>query len=264
MPTTLIEGFEMDQKRRGLQPNTLVLRSRQLNLYEREMGPLKDATAEDIEGWLDKRQISAKTRSCYLTTFSAFYKWALKIERVTADPISKIERPKVHNGMPNPIPEAALARAIKAAKPMMKCWLVLEAYAGLRCQEVCYLEDVDIKYDENRIHVRRGKGGKERSVPLHPVIIAALKEYEAPREGRLWPLCTPASVSQKINRYLHGLGITHTAHKMRHRFGTVAYAASGQDILTTQRLLGHSSPQTTAVYAGVSDEAATATVLAIK
>jgi len=123
---------------------------------------------------------------------------------------------------------------------------------------------VDIKYDENRIHVRHGKGGKERSVPLHPVIIAALKEYEPPRPGRLWPLVTPASVSQRINRYLHSMGIASTAHKMRHRFGTVAYEASGQDILTTQRLLGHSSPTTTAIYAQVSDEAARATVLAIK
>lgn len=264
MPSKYIELFAQDQKRRGLQSTTIDMRNSQLLRYEREVGLLNMATKDSIETWLDGREVSAKTRSCYLTTLSAFYKWGLKNDTLESDPTLKIDRPKVHNGMPNPIPEEALARAIKKADPRMRCWLVLEAYAGLRCQEVTYLEHRDIKYDEGIIHVRHGKGGRERYVPLHAKIIEALAKYKSPRdEGRLWPTVTPASVSQRINRYLHGLGITHTAHKMRHRFGTKAYEASGQDILTTQRLLGHSSPVTTAIYAQVSDEAARATVLAI-
>lgn len=261
--TDLLSRFELDQRRRGLSENTIKLRDRQLWSYQREVGEVKDATKIKIEDWLDGRRVSAKTRSCYLTTFSAFYKWALKNGVLEFDPTIHIDRPKVHNGMPNPIPEAALARAIKAADPLMKCWLTLEAYAGLRCQEVCYLEDKDISRDEGLIHVRHGKGGKERYVPVHKMVLEALNAYEAPRNGRLWPNVTPSSVSQRINRYLHGMGITHTAHKMRHRFGTKAYQASGQDILTTQRLLGHSSPTTTAIYAQVSDEASKAAVLAI-
>lgn len=262
MPT-LLDRFELDQKRRGLQDNTLILRTRQLKLYEREVGPIENATRIKIEDWLDSREISAKTRSCYLTTFSCFFRWAMKNAVLEFDPTITIERPKVHNGMPNPIPEKALERALAAAKPRMKCWLALEAYAGLRCQEVCYLEKVDIKLDEGIIHVRHGKGGRERYVPIHAKVIEALEGYEEVAGERLWPFVTPASVSQQINRYLHGLGIKHSAHKMRHRFGTKAYEASGQDILTTQRLLGHSSPTTTAIYAQVSDEAARSTVLKI-
>jgi site-specific recombinase XerD len=258
-----IDKFEQDQKRRGLLPNTMLLRGRQLGLYEREVGRLNDATKESIETWLDGRNVSAKTRSCYLTTFSAFYKSGIKNGWMDTDPTMKIDRPRVHNGMPNPMPEDDLARAIKKAKsPMMKCWLVLEAYAGLRCQEVCYLEAKDIHYADGLIHIRYGKGGKERYVPLHPKITAALKAYKPPRdEGRLWPTVTPASVSQRINRYLRSVGVSHSAHKLRHRFGTRAYASSGSDILTTQRLLGHSNPTTTAGYANVSSEAAKAAVM---
>ena len=261
--TKLLELFEQDQRRRGLQPNTLILRNRQLALYEREVGRLDKATGETIETWLDGRGITSKTRSCYLTTFSSFYKFAVKHDHLAFDPTVKIDRPKVHAGMPNPIPEDALERALSKAKPMMRCWLALEGYAGLRCQEVAYLSHEDISSEG--IRVLHGKGGKERFIPaLHPEIVKALDKYKAPTTtGRLWPTVTPASVSQMINRYLHGLGIVHSAHKLRHRFGTVAYKASGQDILVTQRLLGHSDPKTTSIYAQVSDENARKAVLGI-
>jgi len=269
--TTLIERFEQDQRRRGLQPNTIILRTRQLGLFEREARcKIENATRESIDEFLDSRikpngePISAKTRSCYLTTFSSFFKWGAAHDLIAFDPTLKIERPKVHNGMPNPIPEKALARALEAAKPRMRCWLALEAYAGLRCQEVTFLEHADIKRDEGLIHVRHGKGGRERYVPLHDKIIEALNAYAPPTEdGRLWPYVTPASVSQQINRFLHGLGITHSAHKLRHRFGTRAYEASGSDLLTTKNLLGHSSVATTQIYAAVSNEAARNAVKAI-
>ena len=272
----LIDQFEQDQRRRGLLPNTMILRGRQLSLYEREVGLLNAATKESIEEWLDGRAISAKTRSCYLTTFSAFYKSGIKNGWIDEDPTMKIDRPRVHNGMPNPMPEDDLALALKKAKsPLMKCWLVLEAYAGLRCQEVAFLDASDIKWDDGLIHVRHGKGGKERYVPLSPVIAKALKAYDkeprytratafrASGDGRLWPRVTPASVSQRINRFLRSLDISRSAHKLRHRFGTRVYASSGSDILTTQRLLGHANPTTTAGYANVSSEAAKTAVLNI-
>lgn len=267
MPT-LTEKFELDQKRRGLSPNTITLRKRQIGLFEKQAGPLDTATETAIQEWLDSRTltngdpISDKTRSCYLTTFSAFYKWGIKKDEIAFDPTVKIDRPKVHNGMPNPIPEKALAKAIAECKnPMLKCWIVIEAYAGLRCQEVAFLahEDIHLEDEFPYINILHGKGGKQRTVPIDAEgpIVKALAEYEAPTDsGRLWPFATPSTVSQRINRYYHGMGITHTAHKNRHRFGTRVYANSGSDILTTQRLLGHSDPKTTAIYANVSDEAA--------
>lgn len=255
MPT-LREKFDTDQRRRGLSINTIKLRSRQLDLYEKEVGLLNVATRETIENWLDGRAISSKTRSCYLTTFSAFYKWGLKNDTLEYDPTVKIDRPKVHNGMPNPIPEKSLARAIeKCENPMLKCWIVIEAYAGLRCQEVAYLDHDDIQYDDNRIFVRFGKGGKTRYLPLHQKIVEALAEYEPPRPtGRLWPNATPSTVSQQINRYFHAMGIKHTAHKMRHRFGTMMYKHSGESILAVQNALGHADPKTSSIYAMVDNE----------
>lgn len=275
MPS-LLERFDLDQKRRGLSPNTILLRQRQFASYEREVGPVERMTAEGVQEWLDSREISDKTRSCYLTTFSAFFKWGIKHDLIAFDPIAKIDRPKVHNGMPNPIPEKDLTRALDACKnPMLKCWIVLEAYGGLRCQEVAFLAHEDIqedrRYDKDgkvksygRVFIRHGKGGRQRYVPLLKPMLDALEGYEAPTEsGRLWPMAKPSSVSQRINRYYHGMGISHTAHKNRHRAGSQMYRTSGESLLVVQAFLGHSDPKTSAIYAAIDDESMTAAAMLI-
>jgi site-specific recombinase XerD len=266
--STLADKFELDQKRRGLSPNTIILRKRQIASYEADCGPLEKATENSIQEWLDNRvkhdgdPISDKTRSGYLTTFSAFFKWGVKKDLIAFDPVSKIDRPKVQNGLPNPIPEHDLARAIQmCTNPMLKCWIVIEAYAGLRCQEVAYLCHEDLRYDLRQIHVRHGKGGKQRWVPMSQKIEDTLRAYEFPTtSGRLWPYATPAGVSQRINRYYHSIGIKHTAHKNRHRFGTQLYRTSGESLLVVQNALGHSDPKTSAIYSKVDNESVTAAV----
>lgn len=267
----LLQLFEQDQRRRALSENTIAMRDRQLKLYEREVGPMVGATKAAIANFLDSRKkrdggpISAKTRSCYLTTFSSFFTWGVEAELISViNPVTKSMRPKVHLGLPNPIPEADYARAIAAAKsPMMTCWLMLERYAGLRCQEVAFLSREDILLEDGSIRVTHGKGGKERIVPLSLKIVTALMEYEMPTHGRLWPDATPSSVSQRINRHLHALGITHTAHKLRHRFATSVLKTSEKDLLTVKNLLGHSSVATTQIYAQVDDEDARKAVMAL-
>ena len=286
MPT-LIERYELHQMRTGLAPGTIKLRHDQYMRFEKATGIALDThiKAEQIQEWLDtlvmasgKRKgqpISDKTRSCYITSFSSMYKWATNQDIIGKNPIDKIERPKVHAGMPNPIPEDQLAMAIRKASPLLRCWIAFEAYGGLRCMEVATLEATDILWDERQVRVRKGKGGKARRVPLHGEMSRALRAYDKLErhhratafrddgDGRLWPRCSAASVSQRINRFYHGMGIVHTAHKNRHRAGTQAHKASGGDLLVVQRFLGHSNPATSAVYAGLDDEEVQTAIMAI-
>lgn len=267
----LLSKFELDQRRRGLSENSIDYRSGQIKRYESTTGQsLVDASPEEIQVWLDTRTkrngeaISDKTRACYLTTFSAFFKWGIKKDEITFNPIEKLDRPKTPAGIPNPIPEPDLKRAMAQAKPMMRCWLALEAYGGLRCQEVAYLEHADIRYDIGKVMVRHGKGGKERAVALHDAIRDALALYEAPTpSGRLWPDVTPSSVSQRINRYLHGMGIAHTAHKNRHRYATRLLKSSGGNFGVVKRALGHASIATSQIYAAIEDEEVQTAAMAI-
>jgi integrase len=115
-----------------------------------------------------------------------------------------------------------------------------------------------------------GKGGNQRTVPLHPKVREALSMlpaddglYVIPRmDGWKDRHLHPGRISGMINEYLHEMGIPDTAHSLRHRFGTDFYRAS-KDIRLTQEIMGHSSPTTTATYAAADIDAAAAVMAAM-
>lgn len=252
----LLKGYEADQKFRNLLQGTLDVRRRNLRKFIREVG-FHEATEQKIIIWLS-RDISAKTRNGLLSHLNAFYKWAIQNDLLEYNPAEKISKPRMHPKHPRPMPENDICLAVDKATPKMKCWLLLGAYAGCRCQEIAGIEREDIFIETARLHIVHGKGDKERWVPLHPDILIALQELPMSVAGPLWNE-TPSSVSRKINNYLHGLGIKSTAHTLRHWFATNAYRSS-KDLRLTQELMGHSSPQTTAVYAAADQSAASGVI----
>lgn len=294
----LIDAYIQDQNRRGLLPNTVTMTTRQLRKFSAECGPFETVTHQAIDAWLDKRTnrfgapITGKTRSSWLTSLSSFYTWAVREDQLAAhscrltkghagshrfdvdmsddpcesnfvhNPVSKIVRPRLHGHGPRPIDTGQLRRAIDAAQGDLRVWLTIEAYEGLRCQEVTFLaaEDFDREAMVPTLLITHGKGNKERRLPLHPEVVVALELWgNMPIRGRLFPRATPPAVSQRINRHLHKMGITSTAHTLRHWFGTSTYIAT-KDLRLTQTLMGHSSPQTTAGYADFDQTAAAAAV----
>src|SRR5450759_5139414 len=66
---------------------------------------------------------------------------------------------------------------------------------------------------------------------------------------------TPPSLKRRMHLAFRALGITATFHTLRHRYGTIAYKATG-DILAVSRLMGHANINTTKVYAAANDEVA--------
>jgi integrase len=121
-----------------------------------------------------------------------------------------------------------------------------------------------------RLHVDSivvyAKGGKERSLPLHPEVLLALKALPMPRTGWIFNRprggsYSPTQLSQNFNAFLkRSCGDTApTAHQLRHWFGTNLYAQS-HDIRMTQEMLGHASPATTAIYTAFDRRAAAAAI----
>lgn len=97
-------------------------------------------------------------------------------------------------------------------------------------------------------------------LPIHPRVQEALDALPLARAGPLWrgrfgEVVTPSALSKRMNRYLKGLGITATAHQLRHMFATEVYRLS-RDLRLTQELLGHSDPATTAIYTAWDQTAA--------
>ncbi|MCI0539718.1 MAG: site-specific integrase [Verrucomicrobiales bacterium] len=156
-----------------------------------------------------------------------------------------------------------VARFLKAARSLKFRAMFMTAYAaGLRVSEVINLEPRDIDSKRMTIHVRAGKGQKDRMVMLSEKLLPVLREYWQkyrpaakmffPGDNRQRPM-----IDKNVQTACHGMArrakITKnvTPHTLRHSFATHLLEA-GTDIRTIQMLLGHRSLRTTALYILVS------------
>jgi site-specific recombinase XerD len=223
---------------------------------------LADLTAADIRSFIARPELKPATRATYLAHCHSLFKWAIYNGHVTHDPTVKIPTIKVNPGLPRPISHADLRRALDTATPNVRAWLMLGAFAGLRCAEAATLHRDNVR---GRVLVVTGKGNKTRAIPIHPELEAVLAQL--PASGYLFPggdhgHAAPKTVSSAVGEHLRNLGINSTAHATRHRFGTDIYRVN-QDLRATQVLLGHASTRTTEVYTEVDRPALEAMVGAL-
>lgn len=233
-------------RRRGLVDGTIEKRTsvaRRLSTHADV--DLIDVTTGHIENWLDSRTVTARTRYTDISHVSAFFRWAIREDLADADPTARIDRPKVRAGIPRPIDTHDLRYALRqSSSAELTAMLHLAAFAGLRCAEIAHLNVEDFNGDMMLVH---GKGGKDRVMPVHPLVRASLSALARPAYGSVFGL-EPWQVSHVIRRHLTDCEIRASAHQLRHWFATAAYEASGNDLRMVQELLGHSSPTTTAIY----------------
>ena len=262
----LIRAHHTDQVRRGLMASSIRQRDDRMAIFGRWLEPrtLLDATRQDVERFLDERNIGARTRYAWLSHLHGFYEWAIRDEMSTFDPTARIIRPKMRRALPRPASTDELRTALVQAEPNERCWILLAAYMGLRCQEIAGMRREDILEGEGLLRVTKAKGGKERLLPLHPEVLSALKDLPMPRVGWIFTrprggAYTPAHMSVNFNAFLRRAGVDATAHQLRHWFGTNLYAQS-HDIRMTQEMLGHANPATTAIYTAFDKKAAAVAV----
>jgi integrase/recombinase XerD len=142
--------------------------------------------------------------------------------------------------------------------------IIAAAYAaGLRISEVCGLRIADIDSQRMRIHIRSGKGKKDRYVMLGESLLVLLRQYYQavrPPGEYLFPGQKPQShisttaVSSVLRKVIRETGLSKkvTMHTLRHCFATHLMEA-GTDIRILQVLLGHSSIRTTLRYTHITD-----------
>jgi site-specific recombinase XerD len=241
-----VDKWRWSMRRRNLSPGTIDKRMSVVRRLETHAQcDLIDVTTAQIEAWLDSRNNTARTRYTDISHVSAFFQWAIREELCESDPTARIDRPKVVAGLPRPIDDDDLRLALRqATDPQLSAMLHLAAFGGLRCAEIAALRSEDISGDMMLVN---GKGGKQRVVPVHPLVHASIRALHAHAYGPLFDM--PAwRVSHTIRNHLQACGIRASAHQLRHWFATTVYEASGCDLRMVQELLGHSSPTTTAVY----------------
>lgn len=194
---------------------------------------------------------SLATKRSELVTMRSFFRWAeLEHRNIREDPSMRLPKISVPRGRPRPTPAAIVRQALARADDRGRLMLMLGAHAGLRRSEIAKVHSRDVSDGMLRV---TGKGGKTRTIPLSAALEAAV---EATGDGYLFPGQVDGHVSaDRVAQILTDLlGDGWTAHTLRHAFATKAYAVD-RDLLAVQELLGHSSPQTTAIYAAVPSDA---------
>lgn len=251
--------------------SSIYSRRRALVRLEGQLGvPLLHATAADLAAWREGLHLAPASIASYVSHAKKFYAWAVDEQLLEASPVDGIRVPPVPRLLPRPIDDQELMAAVLAAPQPVRLMLVLAAWAGLRAQEIALLRRSSIR-ERARPPVllvtwQTTKGVRERMVPLAPFPVAELEAFGLPRSGLIFRRrdgraggLSPASVSHYCCDYLHELGIAETLHGGRHRFATKLMQAT-HDIRLVQELMGHASPQTTAIYTKVSPAAAAAAV----
>lgn len=167
--------------------------------------------------------------------------------------------------LPSVLSVEEVGQLLQAARPGRERVLLQTAYAcGLRISELVSLQVSDIDASRMMVIVRQGKGQKDRHVPLSPRLLAELRQWWCWHRSRPWLF--PGSTERTTQAPLHvgtvqrlcqrvvaraKLRKPTSMHTLRHSYATHLLEA-GVDVVTLQKMLGHTSLSTTARYLHLS------------
>lgn len=211
------------------------------------------------------RKLGGSAINVRLAAFRFFYEQVLRRPKLDLRAPSK----KVHS-LPQPLARKQISRLLDVTSNLKHRTMFMTAYGtGLRVSELVQLKCEDIHSDRGLVFVRKGKGKKDRFTLLSPRLLDALRAFyqaefiDRNREcfGWLFPgrdvgsHLSPRSAMEAFTKaktkasVIQGAGI----HCLRHSFATHLLEA-GVDLVSIQRLMGHNSLQTTAIYLHVTEK----------
>ena len=244
---------------------------------------------DDFRGYLrylGRHQLSRAAVQLRFSALRSFYKFLIRGGVATSSPIKNLALPKMGKRLPRfltaqqmldllraPLSDLERARSAKARHLDQSAYYrdvaILETIysCGLRISELCGLLANDLDWGEQVVRVR-GKGKKERLVPIGQPALAAIQAYwsklpqtqagAAPvfvANARKRTPMYPRLVQLRLKRYLAiaGLDPQISPHKLRHSYATHLLDA-GADLRSVQELLGHAHLVTTQVYTHLTTE----------
>ena len=220
--------------------------------------PLDQATVEDVRNFqlhlIQTRKLAYSSFNQAVCALRFLYTHTIRVPwPVTMVPFGK--RPK---RLPTVLSRQEIDDLLQCTENLKHRTFLSTLYAcGMRLSEASHLRIPDLDSARMQIRITRGKGAKERCVPLSPRLLEELRNYwKAYRPSDfLFPGKTPdrpyadTSIQKAIKRAAVKAGITKNVHPhvLRHSYATGMLEA-GVDLLTISRLLGHASFTTTMVY----------------
>lgn len=224
-------------------------------------------------GEMKKSGLSVATVSRRLSSLRSFFKFLIRVDMLTDNPLSGIRTPRRGRPLPHYLNTEDIGRLLEAPDVRKltgkrdKAILEVLYSTGMRVGELTALRFSDIDFSQEVIRVM-GKGRKERLVALGRFAASALKVYIDSRNthmptatadkvflNRLGTPLSSRSVRRMLDKYLKvtGLDSKLSPHSIRHSFATHLLNA-GADLRSVQELLGHKNLSTTQIYTHVSTE----------
>ncbi len=223
--------------------------------------PLDEVTIRDLEGFREYLVLQRHySKNSVYTTVRGLTCLFRSFGFSVAD---QLEPPRRPERLPRYLTEEEMHRLFEAVKasPRDSAIVHVLAFGGLRVSELCHLQIEDIEFERNVLHVRSGKGDKDREVVLEDRTRAAIDRYLTERtlagvsSLRLFTV-GPVTVERIVRRAAVAAAIPRrvTPHMLRHTLAT-ALLSRGCDIRYIQKLLGHASVATTQIYTHVDTTA---------
>ncbi len=264
---------------KGLAANSVEAYGRDLRRYVEHLAAMgvsswEAVTRTEIRAHLAelvRRGLSARSQARALSAIRSLHALLLAEKLAPVNAADEIDAPRAGRKLPAPLSRAEIERLLAApdvrnpAGRRDRAMLELLYATGLRVSELVSLElnDLDL---ESRVLVARGKGGKERLVPVGAPAAEAVRGYLAGARDRLLRgrrskdlFVTPRGrrmtrqgMAKLLDRCARAAGIRRriSPHKLRHSFAT-HLLEGGADLRAVQAMLGHADVSTTQIYTHV-------------
>ncbi len=279
-----IAGFlSMMAAERGAAQNTLKNYCSDLEQFLSALSPKSVLEAEDndvaqVIRTFNVQGLKPKTVARKLSAIKEFFKFLFSEGLIQKNPSADISATKQEKALPKFLTPEEIQCLIDCAYSHKKllfkrigAMLVLMYSCGLRVSELVSLQENSVNFEKNQVFVR-GKGSKERLVPISEKAKLALKEYFTYREmfirgsrKSIWLFPSKTSRSGHITRdafFKHLKNLAQeadipqsrvTPHVLRHSFATTLLNYNA-DLRSLQKMLGHEDISTTEIYTHVTSE----------
>ena len=212
---------------------------------------------------LQERKLGVRTVGLHTAALRFFFCKTLK----RMYPVEEVPYPRAPRRLPIILTREEAIRLIDSASNLFHRAMLITMYStGMRRAELCRLKVEDIDSTRMLIHIRQGKGGKDRDVPLSPKTLETLREYWRWMKPKTYlfpgtvngsradkPI-TPKVLWEACREAAQRAGITKAVrpHLLRHSFAT-HLVEGGADLPTVQALLGHTDLKPTSIYLHLSE-----------
>lgn len=279
--------LDMMRSEKGCSENTVSAYRRDLeqffewcNARQMEIVQVKRQDLADYLGDIGQKQhYAARTVVRKISALREFFKFLFSEKQITDNPAERLHSPKIGKPLPKFLTEDEIKLLAEAAfshqnPNMQRIGIMIELMyvSGLRVSELVALPLTAVNFDREVVFVR-GKGSKERSVPVSRKVLDALqkyikysrKDFVHPRQTSKWLFPSLRSISGHLTRDAFFKDLERLAvetglspakvspHVLRHSFAT-SLLRHNADLRSVQKMLGHESIATTEIYTHILSE----------